>query len=968
MKNYFSLTLFFLLLFFSCEEDPKVIQIQPSINIIYPENNSTMVCDSEGNWYDDNMQDFACQEIEDKSSCQDIDSCEWILLDYNQDLTCQDIQDPIQCENTNDCEWLNESCQIKEICQDKNDNCIVEIKVNIENKESADLAQILVNGSVISNGSLDTLTAYYKPPSGVNQDNINIEARLIDFSESLCTSYDNQDDCLASNEECMWTDTNCYSENFTVLATAYSTLNINTEETDSYFINPTFLNVDNQFSMMRFPVTNREFISFLNSNDYLEVEIVDIIWDDEDNLGYGDPNDCEFDALDQYEPTEWWYVNVKANFGNQDLPSGMYSVYKNGYNIYDANADYSNQGGKIRYDCYLQKFYLPNEDDGSESIYLDHPVTGVTWVGATIYANHFGWTLPSAEQWLIAAGISESNIYPWGNDIDENYANYNSNSTTPVGYYNGIGTLNLSLSPYGIYDMIGNVWELTSSPSNEESYKKFGGAFNSEIDELSNYAYSIYDQSLNHTGFRCIANIGYPSYPAIGCMQEGKCNFDSFAQQNSECFDDDCLNICGGTAEEFIFYEDSDGDGLGNQNSTELQCNEPEEGWVDNDDDLIDENCPSDDINQDNIDCNIECNGEAYIDGCGDCVGGSTNEEACVQDCNGVDNGSAERDDCDVCAGGDTGLEPNQDLDCNGICDPSTPQGQIDLENGFEFGAFVDDCNNCVEGGTGLEENYADLGCGCDEDEPEYYCLDSNSNGCCDCGNDNDGAWDECDSDSDADLVCDNDLTADYISTLLGCSDDMAENYYCDNEDNQCISFGTNIIPPCNFIDDGSCVVYGCSDPNAINYLDNATICEDGTLNGCCDYAPTVYINFGAVNDTTMEILINTPNSEVGGFQFFIEGTNIISGSGGLAEDAGFVISSAASQVLGFSFSGTVIPEGSNGILTILNYSPTDTNACFNLGIGAISNGTGDALLAQFGDQPETNPDTIQNDDCIILP
>ena len=266
MKNYFSLTLFFLLLFFSCEEDPKVIQIQPSINIIYPENNSTMVCDSEGNWYDDNMQDFACQEIEDKSSCQDIDSCEWILLDYNQDLTCQDIQDPIQCENTNDCEWLNESCQIKEICQDKNDNCIVEIKVNIENKESADLAQILVNGSVISNGSLDTLTAYYKPPSGVNQDNINIEARLIDFSESLCTSYDNQDDCLASNEECMWTDTNCYSENFTVLATAYSTLNINTEETDSYFINPTFLNVDNQFSMMRFPVTNREFISFLNSS------------------------------------------------------------------------------------------------------------------------------------------------------------------------------------------------------------------------------------------------------------------------------------------------------------------------------------------------------------------------------------------------------------------------------------------------------------------------------------------------------------------------------------------------------------------------------------------------------------------------------------------------------------------------------------------------------------------------------
>ena len=28
-----------------------------------------------------------------------------------------------------------------------------------------------------------------------------------------------------------------------------------------------------------------------------------------------------------------------------------------------------------------QTFYLPNEENGSESIYLDHPVTGVTWVG-----------------------------------------------------------------------------------------------------------------------------------------------------------------------------------------------------------------------------------------------------------------------------------------------------------------------------------------------------------------------------------------------------------------------------------------------------------------------------------------------------------------------------------------------------------------------------------------------------------
>ena len=65
-------------------------------------------------------------------------------------------------------------------------------------------------------------------------------------------------------------------------------------------------------------------------------------------------------------------------------------------------------------------------------------------------------------------------------------------------------------------------------------------------------------------------------------------------------------------------------------------------------------------------------------------------------------------------------------------------KGEEDLANGLEFGAFIDDCNNCVGGGTGLEENYASLGCGCDQPQAQYYCLDTNDNGCCDCGNDGD--------------------------------------------------------------------------------------------------------------------------------------------------------------------------------------------------------------------------------------
>ena len=113
-------------------------------------------------------------------------------------------------------------------------------------------------------------------------------------------------------------------------------------------------------------------------------------------------------------------MSVTSNFANENVSAGEYTIYRNAYNIYDSNADFSQQGGNIRYDCNTELFYLPNEDDGAESIYLDHPVVGVTWVGASIYANYFGWSIPTLEEWDLAARGNNEWLYPWGNDIDEN--------------------------------------------------------------------------------------------------------------------------------------------------------------------------------------------------------------------------------------------------------------------------------------------------------------------------------------------------------------------------------------------------------------------------------------------------------------------------------------------------------------------------------------------------------------------
>ena len=50
--------------------------------------------------------------------------------------------------------------------------------------------------------------------------------------------------------------------------------------------------------------------------------------------------------------------------------------------------------------------------------------------------------------------------------------------------------------------------------------------------------------------------------------------------------------------------------------------------------------------------------------------------------------------------------------------------------SGIHLGsAFIDDCGYCVGGNTGLDENFADVGCGCDDLAPAIYCDDTDGDG-----------------------------------------------------------------------------------------------------------------------------------------------------------------------------------------------------------------------------------------------
>ena len=81
----------------------------------------------------------------------------------------------------------------------------------------------------------------------------------------------------------------------------------------------------------------------------------------------------------------------------------------------------------------------------------------------------------------------------------------------------------------------------------------------------------------------------------------------------------------------------------------------------------------------------------------------------------------------------------------------------------------------------------------------------------------------------------------------------------------------------------------------------------------------------------------------IAGFQFNINSIDIIGASGGLADAAGFTVSTGSNVVLGFSLSGSTIPAGS-GLLTEIQFSGNLNDACLSNPI--ISDSSGNSLLA----------------------
>ena len=116
---------------------------------------------------------------------------------------------------------------------------------------------------------------------------------------------------------------------------------------------------------------------------------------------------------------------------------------------------------------FWERYFVSPEDN--------HPVVGVDWFAANTYAQWAGMRLPTEAEWEYAArGGLAGMLYPWGNELNHDNANYHRAWDKNITYdypdyintdkkdvwrYSSAPVGSFEPNGFGLYDMAGNVAE-----------------------------------------------------------------------------------------------------------------------------------------------------------------------------------------------------------------------------------------------------------------------------------------------------------------------------------------------------------------------------------------------------------------------------------------------------------------------------------------------------------------------------
>ena len=128
-----------------------------------------------------------------------------------------------------------------------------------------------------------------------------------------------------------------------------------------------------------------------------------------------------------------------------------------------------------RYQHFMNKTGASPPDFWGTMNSPDLPVSWVTWFQAQAYCQWVSKRLPTEAEWEKAARGTDERLYPWGDKFNWDYGNFSDNYLED-GHIDGfsssspVGSFLTDISPYGVFDMGGNVLEWVADWQDENYY------------------------------------------------------------------------------------------------------------------------------------------------------------------------------------------------------------------------------------------------------------------------------------------------------------------------------------------------------------------------------------------------------------------------------------------------------------------------------------------------------------------
>lgn len=188
--------------------------------------------------------------------------------------------------------------------------------------------------------------------------------------------------------------------------------------------------------------------------------------------------------------------------------------------------DHPEQPDNITHFPWAERLRAPDFYSAAE--YDEHPATCVNWWSAFAFAAFEGKRLPTALEWEAAARGTDGRLFPWGDESDtvpvncadawvghpvvtfQAWKQEFAQAAIREAWITPVGARPENRSPFGVIDMVGNVWEWTSTSLDDAAEAVIcGGSYDNPLRAVQASSKGVYRKrgGSNAVGFRCVEDL-----------------------------------------------------------------------------------------------------------------------------------------------------------------------------------------------------------------------------------------------------------------------------------------------------------------------------------------------------------------------------------------------------------------------------------------------------------------------------